>query len=227
MKRLLTFLSGIIISLCFISSIAFASTEKIILIDPGHGGVDGGAVSKNGTIEKGINLDISLKLKELLEGSGYKVYMTRDSDAGLYTEGKSIKEKKREDLAKRVKLKKSTGAEVFISIHQNMFPEAKYSGTQVWYSPESSDSKQFASIIQNFAKEKLSQNTKREPKDAKTQFRVLRSSLNCAAVIVECGFLSNPQECELLETKEYQEKFALMLKESIDEYYNYKVRIQG
>ena len=227
MRKILTFLSGIIISLFFVSSVALASTEKIILIDPGHGGVDGGAVSKSGIVEKDINLDISLALKEKLESAGYKVFMTRDTDTGLYTEGKTIKEKKREDLANRVKLKRSTGAQVFISIHQNMFPEAKYSGTQVWYSPDSKDSKQFASIIQNFAKDKLAQNTKREAKDAKTQFRVLRSSPSAAAVIVECGFLSNPEECEMLGTKEYQDKFSQMLKESVDEYYVYKEKLQG
>lgn len=222
MKKLLGIISGVIISLFIFSSVAFANTDKVILIDAGHGGVDGGAVSKSGTVEKDINLQISLVLKEKLERDGYKVFMTRDTDTGLYTEGKTIREKKREDLANRVKMKKSTGAQVFISIHQNMFPEAKYSGTQVWYSPDSNDSKQFASIIQKAAKEKLGQETKREAKDAKTQFRVLRSSPNAAAVIVECGFLSNLEECEKLRTKEYQDKFAQMLKESVDDYYVYK-----
>ena len=79
--------------------------EKIILIDPGHGGIDGGAISKNGTVEKEINLSIALKLRDSLEDKGYKVFMTRDSDIGLYENGKSIKEKKREDLKKRVSLK--------------------------------------------------------------------------------------------------------------------------
>ncbi|MGL5068192.1 MAG: N-acetylmuramoyl-L-alanine amidase CwlD [Sarcina sp.] len=227
MKKILTVLSGIIISLFFMNSIAFADMEKVILIDAGHGGIDGGAVSKSGVIEKDINLQISLALKEKLEGAGYKVFMTRDSDIGLYTEGKTIKEKKREDLSNRVKMRKNTDAQVFISIHQNMFPEAKYSGTQVWYSPNSNDSKQFASIIQNFAKDKLRQNTKREAKDAKTQFMVLRNSPNAAAVIVECGFLSNPEECELLGSKEYQEKFSQMIKESVDEYYSYKEKLQS
>ncbi|MGL4656764.1 MAG: N-acetylmuramoyl-L-alanine amidase CwlD [Sarcina sp.] len=227
MKKLFSIISGVIISLFIFSSIAFANTEKVILIDAGHGGIDGGAVAKNGVVEKDINLQISLALKEKLEGAGYKVFMTRDSDIGLYTEGKTIKEKKREDLANRVKLKRSTGAQVFISIHQNMFPEDKYSGTQVWYSPESSDSKEFANIIQKSAKEKLGQQTKREAKDAKTQFRVLRSSPSAAAVIVECGFLSNPEECQKLSSKEYQDKFAQLLKESVDEYYVYKERVNN
>lgn len=227
MKKLIGIISGIIISLFIFSSVAFASTDKVILIDAGHGGVDGGAVSKSGIIEKDINLQISLILKEKLEKEGYKVFMTRETDTGLYTEGKTIREKKREDLANRVKMKTSTGAQVFISIHQNMFPEAKYSGTQVWYSPNSNDSKHFASIIQKAAKEKLGQETKREAKDAKTQFRVLRNSPNAAAVIVECGFLSNIEECEKLETREYQEKFAQVLKESVDDYYVYKESNSG
>ncbi|MGL4452889.1 MAG: N-acetylmuramoyl-L-alanine amidase CwlD [Sarcina sp.] len=227
MKKLLGVIVGAIISLFIFSSVAFASTNKVVLIDAGHGGVDGGAVAKNGTIEKDINLQISLALKEKLEKAGYKVFMTRESDTGLYTEGKTIREKKTEDLANRVKMKKSTGAQVFISIHQNMFPEAKYSGTQVWYSPNSNDSKEFANIIQNAAKQKLGQESKREAKDAKTQFRVLRNSPDAAAVIVECGFLSNFEECQKLSSKEYQDKLAQLLKESIDEYYVYKERVNS
>lgn len=222
MKKLFGIISCTIMSVFLFSSIAFANTNKVILIDPGHGGVDGGAVAKNGALEKDINLQMGLMLKQKLEQDGYKVFMTRETDIGLYTEGKTIREKKREDLANRVKMKRNTGAQVFISIHQNTFPEAKYSGTQVWYSPNSNDSKELASIIQKGAREKLGQTTKREPKDAKTQFRVLRSSPNSAAVIVECGFISNLRECEMLASKEYQEKFAQMVKESIDEYYVYK-----
>ncbi|MGL5574820.1 MAG: N-acetylmuramoyl-L-alanine amidase CwlD [Sarcina sp.] len=227
MKKLLGVIVGAIISLFIFSDVAFASTNKVVLIDAGHGGVDGGAVAKNGTVEKDINLQISLVLKEKLEKAGYKVFMTRESDTGLYTEGKTIREKKTEDLANRVKMKKSTGAQVFISIHQNMFPEAKYSGTQVWYSPNSNDSKEFANIIQNAAKQKLGQESKREAKDAKTQFRVLRNSPDAAAVIVECGFLSNFEECQKLSSKEYQDKLAQLLKESIDEYYVYKERVNS
>lgn len=222
MKKLFGIISGGVISLFLFSSIAFANTNKVILIDPGHGGVDGGAVAKNGALEKDINLQMGLILKQKLEHDGYKVFMTRETDTGLYTEGKTIREKKREDLANRVKMKRNTGAQVFISIHQNTFPEEKYSGTQVWYSPNSNDSKEFANIIQKGAKEKLGQETKREPKDAKTQFRVLRSSPNAAAVIVECGFISNQEECKMLTSKDYQEKFTQMIKESVDEYYMHK-----
>lgn len=224
MKKILGIISCVIMSLFLFSNVAFANTNKVILIDPGHGGVDGGAVAKNGILEKDINLQMGLILKQKLENDGYKVFMTRETDTGLYTEGKTIKEKKREDLANRVKMKRSTGAEVFISIHQNMFPESKYSGTQVWYSPNSKDSRELANTIQKAAKEKLGQKTKREAKDANTQFRVLRSSPNAAAVIVECGFLSNPEECEMLISKDYQEKFAQIIKESVDEYYAYKAK---
>lgn len=219
-KNVIIFFSVILSLFCF-SSLAFAQ-DKVVLIDPGHGGIDGGAVSKSGVVEKDINLEISLALKKKLEEAGYKVHITRDSDVGLYSDGKTIKQKKSEDLANRVKLKNSTQADVFISIHQNMFTEAKYRGMQVWYSSNSPDSKEFANIIQNLAKEKIDTQNNRVPKEAGTQFRVLRNKSNAASVIVECGFLSNPEECKLLSETTYQENFAQMLKDSIDNYYKMK-----
>ena len=116
-----------------VNAFAFNNSDKVILIDPGHGGIDGGAKSKAGTIEKDINLQISLKLRDNLEEKGYKVYMTRDEDEGLYQKGNTIKEKKREDLNRRVQMKKETDCDIFISIHQNMFPQSKCYGAQVWY----------------------------------------------------------------------------------------------
>lgn len=218
MKKIIGILLGVIMGLCFMSNIVFAS-EKVVLIDAGHGGIDGGAVSKDGVVEKDINLAIALALKQSLEEAGYKVHMTRETDCGLYTEGKTIKQKKTEDLANRSKMKTETNADVFISIHQNMFSEPKYKGMQVWYTANSKESKDLANIIQNTAKEKIDPSNNRAPKDAGTQFRVLRNRNNAACVIVECGFLSNPEECKLLTEKEYQEKFAQMLKESVDNYY--------
>ncbi|MDZ4941470.1 N-acetylmuramoyl-L-alanine amidase, partial [Clostridium perfringens] len=125
----------------------------------GHGGFDGGAKSKTGIIEKDINLQISLKLKGVLEGKGYKVYLTRDSDTGLEEKGSTIKEKKREDLKKRRDLKQETKCDVFISIHQNMFPQSKCFGAQVWHS--SNDvSKKLADNIQESLKETVKDNNK-------------------------------------------------------------------
>ena len=134
-KLRFTYLLIIILSM-FITPISARAEEnkKIILIDPGHGGFDGGAKSKAGTIEKDINLQISLKLKEDLEGQGYLVFLTREADEDLGNGGKTIREKKREDLKKRRDMKVETKCDIFISIHQNMFSEAKCYGAQVWHS---------------------------------------------------------------------------------------------
>lgn len=218
MKKVILMLIGIALVISCISTTVFAK-ENIILIDPGHGGIDGGAVSKDGILEKDINLSISLLIKKELENSGYKVYMTREEDRGLYKEGQTIKQKKSEDLANRVKMKNSTNADIFISIHQNIFPEQKYKGLQVWYTTQSKESKQLADLIQNTSKDMIDPNNKRTPKDAGTQFRVLRNVSKTASVIVECGFLSNPEEAKLLVDNEYQQKFAIMIKESIDKFY--------
>ncbi len=191
--------------------------SKTILIDPGHGGIDGGASSKDGTIEKDINLNIGLLLGANLKSQGYKVEYTRTEDVGLYTEGKSVKEKKYEDLSKRVSLKEETNCDVFVSIHLNTFPQSSCKGAQVWYSSYN-DSERLANIMQNTLKDKLDQSNKREPKAAGTQYKVLRGNDNMAGVIVECGFLSNPEECQKLKDENYQNKIADSLAESISIY---------
>ncbi|MGL4991795.1 MAG: N-acetylmuramoyl-L-alanine amidase CwlD [Sarcina sp.] len=218
MKKIILMFIGIALIMSCISTTVFAK-ENIILIDPGHGGIDGGAISKDGILEKDINLNISLSIKKELENAGYKIYMTREEDKGLYKEGQTIRQKKSEDLANRVKMKNSTNADIFISIHQNMFQEQKYKGLQVWYTTQSPESKQLADLIQNTAKDMIDPENKRSPKDAGTQFRVLRNVSKTASVIVECGFLSNPEEAKLLMNSEYQQKFAIMIKESIDKFY--------
>lgn len=191
--------------------------DKVILIDPGHGGIDGGASSKDGTTEKNINLNIGLLLGANLKSQGYKVEFTRTDDVGLYTEGKSVKEKKHEDLNKRVNLKKEMNCDVFVSIHLNTFPEAYCKGAQVWYS-KNEDSAALATTMQSTLKEKLDPTNKREAKAAGTQYKVLRDNDNMPGVIVECGFLSNAEECEKLKTEEYQSKIADALSESISIY---------
>ncbi len=192
--------------------------NKIIVIDPGHGGIDGGAKSANGIIEKDINLSISLKTKAALESKGYKVIMTRSDDVGLYTEGKKVREKKIEDLGNRVKIKKENKCDAFISIHQNMFPQKNCKGAQVW-SANNEPSQKLGRIIQQKFKEEVDQNNKREAKIAKKEYKILNDGYEGASVIVECGFLSNPEECELLGKEDYQNKIANTLANAIDEYF--------
>jgi len=177
--------------------------EKVILIDPGHGGFDGGAKSKNGTIEKDLNLQISLKLKEVLEAKGYKVYLTRENDEALGNSGSTIKEKKRKDLKKRRNMKKEVNCDVFVSIHQNMFSQEKCYGAQVWHA-SNEISKKLADNIQESVKEIVKDNNKRVSKPAGDAYLILRDDYKGASVLVECGFLSNMEEEKRLQTEEHQ-----------------------
>jgi N-acetylmuramoyl-L-alanine amidase len=193
--------------------------EKIILIDPGHGGFDGGAKSKSGTIEKDINLQISLKLKEVLESKGYKVYLTRENDEALGNSGSTIKEKKREDLKKRRDMKKEVNCDIFVSIHQNMFPQEKCYGAQVWHA--SNDiSKKLADNIQESVKEIVNDNNKRVSKPAGDAYLILRDDYKGASVLVECGFLSNIEEEKRLQTEEHQNSLVEGISLGIERYFD-------
>lgn len=215
-----TLIIALMACLCFANIQVLAeenSESKVILIDPGHGGIDGGAQSKDKTLEKDINLAISLKLKENLEERGYKVEMTRCEDAGLYEKGQTVREKKREDLSNRVKRKDETKCDVFISIHQNMFPQSKCKGAQVWHSCNTY-SKALADALQNSFKENIDPNNHRLAKAACEEYRILRDNYKGASVIVECGFLSNDEELQLLKNDEYQNKLADAIAKGIDSY---------
>lgn len=185
--------------------------KYIILIDPGHGGIDGGAKTKNGTIEKDINLDISLRLRDYLNEKGYKVYMTREDDKELDT-------KKVNDLTQRCKLKKETNCDIFISIHQNMFQKSSCFGAQVWYS-DNEKSKLLANSIQESMKNVIQDNNKRIAKSAKNQYKILRDEYEGASVIVECGFLSNYDEEHKLKDINHQNKIVEGIELGIQKYF--------
>lgn len=201
----------------------FAAVEetknKKILIDPGHGGIDGGAVSRTGTLEKDINLSLSLMLREELKKEGFQVIMTREEDKGLYTDSGRIRKKKIEDLSNRCKMKNDTNCDLFISIHLNMFPEARYYGAQVWYG-NCKESEKLAHIIQTNMREKIDISNKRQEKPANNSYKILRCNENMPSVIVECGFLSNPMEEAKLKSKEYQNSIAKVLCESVKMYFS-------
>jgi len=185
--------------------------KHIILIDPGHGGIDGGAKTKNGTIEKDINLDISLKLRDYLKEKGYEVYMTREED-------KELDSKKVNDLTQRCKLKKDTNCDIFISIHQNMFQQANCFGAQVWYS-DNENSKLLAERVKDSMKNTIDDNNKRIAKAAKNQYKILRDGYEGGCIIVECGFLSNHEEEQKLKTSEHQNKIVEGITLGIEEYF--------
>lgn len=189
-------------------------SKGIILVDPGHGGIDGGAKSKNGTIEKDINLSISKKLKNSLEAEGYTVYLTREDD-------NEISRRKVEDLDARCKMKVDTKCDVFISIHQNKFSNANCFGAQVWYA-SNEKSANIASFIQNSIIESVGDGNKRLAKPAQNQYRILRDGYDGACIIVECGFLSNYAEEEKLKTDEHQDKIVNGIKKGVISYFEEK-----
>lgn len=181
-----------------------------ILIDPGHGDWDGGAKSKNGTVEKDINLQISLKLRDALKKEGYTVYMTREEDT-------SLSNKKKDDLQLRCEKKKETKCDMFISIHQNMFTSGSSKGTQVWYSSDEK-SKELAESIQSAVKETIQPANHRLAKDAKKAYKILRDGYDGANVIVECGFLSNNDDEQNLKNDSYQNKLVDSITKGINKY---------
>ena len=183
-----------------------AASPLTIMIDPGHGGEDGGAVSCTGELESHLNLQISLRLNDLLLLSGYRTKMTRSTDVSIYdSSAVTVSEKKVSDLKNRVKLVNSTQNCLLLSIHQNLFEESKYHGAQVFYAP-TAGSMELAKSIQASICTGLDPDNHRQTKESLTVY--LMKKINCPGVLVECGFLSNPVEEKNLRSDAYQQKLA-------------------
>lgn len=201
----------------------FSSKELKILIDAGHGGFDGGA-TVNGVSEKDINLSVALKLKDLIKENGWKVEMTRDSDTS--TEDKERKDgtsAKTSDLKRRREMIKEKGADLFISIHMNKFPQEKYWGAQVFYASSPPESRILGECIQKALPRLLEDGNERVAKQGDSGIYILKSA-EVPSVIVECGFLSNPQEVIKLQDDEHQNKLALAIYEGIKDFVeNYSI----
>ncbi|WP_416197370.1 MAG: Germination-specific N-acetylmuramoyl-L-alanine amidase CwlD [Sporanaerobacter sp.] len=193
--------------------------NKIIGIDPGHGGIDPGAVGRGGTSENEINLSIALKLKRFIEQSGGIVVITRDNPNGLYTE-KSIttKQKKNEDLRKRREVIDEGDCDIFLTIHLNSFPQSKYYGAQTFYKDGCEKSKKLAEIVQEELRNVLDKNNNRLPQKRDNVY--LLREVKSPSILVECGFLSNPREEKLLTDEKYQEKIAWAIYIGIIRYFN-------
>lgn len=193
-------------------------TGQVILLDPGHGGVDGGAVSKSGLVEKDITLKIALFLRDYLQQGGAYVVLTREQDHDLADENTDrISKRKAEDLMKRVHMIKEKHANTVISIHLNAFPQKQYSGAQTFYYPKLEANQRLASFIQRELIQSL-ENTKRVPKQKGNVYLLKESSV--PTVLVEAGFLSNDQEAKLLATEDYQKKIAASIYTGIIKYYS-------
>ncbi len=186
-----------------------AQDEKItVVIDPGHGGRDGGAVGEDGTLEKDLNLAVALKLKAILESADIHVIMTRETDIELASPDSP--HKKADDLKARLQLAQSQKNTVFVSIHMNQFPVEKYRGLQVYYSENDVRSVSLAQTVQNTVQNALQNTNDRKVKPAGDSIYLMKH-LEIPAILVECGFLSNKAERELLKDDNYQKKLALCL----------------
>ncbi len=174
--------------------------EHTIIIDAGHGGVDGGATSVSGVLESKINLEIALRLEDMLHLLGYDTYMIRTTDISIYTEGTTIAAKKVSDLKNRVKIVNERENSVLVSIHQNTYSNGRYSGAQVFYSDESA--KAMASHMQAAFKTALNPGNSRTCRLAKGVF--LMEHIERPGLLIECGFLSNPEEDARLQSGQYQ-----------------------
>ena len=181
--------------------------ERVWVVDPGHGGEDGGAVSITGVPESSINLAIAKRLDVLLGFYGKNCYLMREEDISLHDpEAKTLREKKVSDLHNRAKTVQALDGAVLVSIHQNMFPQSRYHGSQVFYAP-TQGSQALAETFQTALQTNLQPDNSRKAKPIGDNV-YLMNHVDCPAVLVECGFLSNPEEEAMLRQKEYQTKLA-------------------
>ena len=193
---------------------AGAGGRRVIVIDAGHGGEDGGAVGVNGVLEKDLNLSLARTLADLLRGGGFTVVETRTEDKLLYSESDKNGHRKRGDLQNRQKYMGKYPESVFISIHMNTYPTPNCEGVQVWYAPGSAESEALAGAVQNGVSALLQPGNKRKTKQANSMIYLLRHA-TVPAILVECGFLSTPAECEKLCEETYRHELALAIYSSV------------
>lgn len=191
------------------------SGRKTVIIDAGHGGVDGGATSCTGVLESQINLEIALRLNDLLNLLGIHTKMIRTTDCSVYTDGSTIAAKKISDLKERVRIVNETNKAVLISIHQNYFSDSRYSGAQTFYS-QTPGSKELASALQSAIVQTLNQGSKRSAKNADGVY--LMEHIQTCGVLIECGFLSNAREEALLRDSAYQKKICCVVASVLSRY---------
>ena len=187
------------------------SPSPTIILDAGHGGEDGGASSADGILEKDINLALALTMRDILVANGIKVVLTRDTDTLLYDRNVNFEgRKKKLDADARLKITNETPNAVFVSIHMNTYPHPSCKGVQVLYSENNEASLALAKIIQSTTKKLLQNENDRPVKRSGSSIYLLRK-LECPAVLVECGFLSSPEEAALLADATYRQQLALVL----------------
>lgn len=182
--------------------------RSCIVLDAGHGGIDGGALSCTGVPESQINLQIAQRLNDLLHFFGYDTWMLRSTDTSLHTQGNTIAAQKVSDLKQRVAMVNEQEPALLISIHQNTFSDKRYSGAQVFYASDE-ESQALAQRLQEAFIRTVNKDSSRKPK--KAQGIYLMEHIQCSGVLVECGFLTNVQEEALLRSEDYQKKISAII----------------
>ncbi len=224
MKQRLELVMSIIVLVCacalaktsavYVTGRQVEEQKNCIVIDVGHGGFDSGKVGVNGELEKDINLQIALKLKEQLEAKGMSVVMTREEDKGLYDEHAG--NKKAQDLQRRCDLINETKPLIAVSIHQNSYTSPEIKGAQVFYYATSQESQKLAEIVQKSLIQNVDPQNHREAKPNDTYYLLKRTA--SPIIIVECGFLSNPEESKKLTDEAYQQTLAEAIQIGIFDY---------
>lgn len=179
--------------------------EHCVILDPGHGGEDGGATSCTGKLESTYNLEIALRMNDLLHLLGYDTRMIRTTDTSIYVQGSTIAQKKLSDLKERVRIINETENALLVSIHQNQFSDARYSGAQVFYAG-TPGSEVLARQMQTALVAALNPGSRRKSKECRGVY--IMDRITCPGVLVECGFLSNPAEEAKLRDESYQKSSA-------------------
>lgn len=189
---------------------SFSSTKTVVL-DAGHGGEDGGASSADGVLEKDLNLALTLTMRDILAANGVNVILTRETDTLLYDRNVDFQgRKKKLDMAARLKIAADASDPVFVSLHMNTYPHPSCKGVQVWYSENNAASIELAKSIHQTTQDILQHENDRPVKRSGSSIYLLHH-LECPAVLVECGFLSNPEEAALLANENYRQQLALTL----------------
>ena len=187
--------------------------HRVYIIDAGHGGVDGGATSCTGVLESAINLEIALRLNSLMQLLGHETVMIRTTDTSVYTQGNTIAAQKLSDLKERVRIVNQQENGVLISIHQNTFSDSRYHGPQVFYGGEKEGSKELGQLMQSALTANLAPGSNRKSKKSSGVY--LMDHIENAGVLIECGFLSNPQEEARLRDPAYQKKLCCVIASAV------------
>lgn len=192
--------------------------KKVIVLDAGHGGIDGGCVSVNGVAEKGINLAIVQTLRDSFEILGFEVVCTREDDRSIHDSGvEGIAKQKLSDMNNRLDIINRYDDALVLSVHQNQFVDSRYSGAQMFYAKESEEGRRLAECMKKQFVSLLQPSNERETKPVGKEMYLIHNAKS-PALMVECGFVSNPEEAKLLESEEYQKKVAFTILTGAHEY---------